>query len=105
MNRNYQKHPGYYEAILQLRPAKEELIKFVLEEFKRRPDVFISKQVDLKNGVDLYISSNQFTKHLGIKLSRKFPNSEMKTSRALYSRSRMTSKLLYRVTVLFRLKE
>ena len=100
-----QKHAQYYEAILQLRPAQEQLLQFLLEELSKRQDVFISKEVHLKNGVDIYLSSHQFTKSLGQRLKRKYKNSDLKISRTLYSRSRMTSKLLYRVTVLFRLKE
>ncbi len=98
------KHVGYYEAILQLRPVKEEIITFLSEELKKRPDVSISKQVDYKNGVDFYISSNEFTKSFGYKLKRKF-RGELVISRALYSKDSMTSKLLYRLTILFRLKE
>ena len=99
-----QKHAQYYEAILQLRPLNGSLVDFILEELKKRPDIFISKKVEYKNGIDLYLSSNAFAKKLGQKLKKKF-NGELKISRALYSTNRMTSKLLYRLTILFRLKE
>ncbi len=102
---NHPKHAGYYEAILQLRPATAPILTFISEELHKRPDVFISKEVEHKYGMDFYISSNEFTKSLGQKLKRKFKNNELILSRALYSKNKMTSKLLYRVTVLFRLKE
>ena len=99
-----EKHSGYFEAILQLKTLKQEVHTFILEELAKRPDIFISKEVPYKTGVDVYLSSNAFAKNLGQKLKKKFKG-EMKISRALYSTSRETSKLLYRLTVLFRLKE
>ncbi len=94
--------PNYYEGILQLRNPSEEVINFVRNQFKKNQKVWIAKQEKLKTGTDLYISSNKFLLSLGKKLKNSF-NGELKTSRKLHSRNRVTSKNIYRVTVLFRL--
>ena len=37
-------HKYYYEAILQLRPSKEEILDFVKNQISKRKDVFIRKK-------------------------------------------------------------
>tara|TARA_Y100000310_G_scaffold315910_1_gene367042 strand:+ start:2439 stop:2873 length:435 start_codon:yes stop_codon:yes gene_type:complete len=98
------KNPQYFEGILQLRNPNEEVISFIANQIKKRDDVFIAKQAKAKNGVDLYFSSNKFLKALGKKLQNHF-GGELKTSATLHTRSRQSSKNLYRLTVLFRLPE
>ena len=93
----------YYEGILQLRNPNEEVLNFIRNQFKNNSKVWISKQERLKTGIDLYISSNKFLLSLGKKLKKSFKG-ELKTSRKLHSRDRMTSKNVYRVAVLFRLE-
>ena len=95
-------HKDYYEGILQLRNPSEEVIRCVKNQIKKKGDVFIAKEVTQKNGVDYYISSQRFLLSLGRKLKKSF-RGELKTSRKLYTRDRITSKRVYRVTVLFRL--
>ncbi len=99
-----QKHVHYFEAILQLRPYNDEVLGFILDEIEKRPGTFISKKIEYKNGLDLYLSSNAFAKNIGQKLKKKFKGN-LVMSRALYSTSRITSKTLYRLTVLFRMEE
>jgi len=96
-------HPDYFQAIIQLRPASDELVDFVLSAIEKRNDVWISKQKVLKSGVDLYISDQKFARSLGSGLKKKFKNGVLKMSRSLYGVDRMSSKLIYRVTVCFRL--
>jgi len=102
MKKHAQLHAEYYEAIIQLRPSTEELLRFIERSISERKDVFISKILPSKNGVDIYISSQRFARSLGQKLKRRFKG-ELKITRSLYSRDRMSGKLLYRATVLFRL--
>jgi len=92
----------YYEGTLQLRNPNEEVLNFIRNQFKNNQKVWIAKEKDLKTGIDLYISSNKFLLSLGKKLKKSFKG-ELKTSRRLHSKSRITSKNVYRVTVLFRL--
>ena len=97
-------HKDYYEAIIQLRPYKKEVLDFVRNKIAKRKNVFISKETELKTGIDLYISSQKFARALGKKLKKSFKG-ELKTTRKLFSRNRQTSKDIYRVTVCFRLKQ
>jgi len=97
-------HSEYYEGILQLRNPNEEVINFIRNQFKNNEKVWIAKQEKLKTGIDLYVSSNKFLLRLGKKLKKSFKG-ELKVSRKLHSKDRMTSKTIYRVTVCFKLLE
>jgi len=96
------RHSNYYEAIIQLRPYNEELINFIITRVKARENVKIVKEVQLKTGVDLYLTDQRFARALGKELKRKFKG-KLILSRKLHTRNRMTSKNVYRVTVCFRL--
>ena len=106
-SRHQLKHANYYEAIFQLRNPGgnvEEATHFVLEAVrsKNQEGVFISKKKKVANGLDLYLSSNSFAVDTGRQLFRKF-GGELKISRKLFSQHRQTSRVLYRMTVLFRM--
>lgn len=92
----------YYEAILQLRPFDKEVFKYVQDQLSRNPHVFVSKYVEKKEGIDLYLSSKRFAKTVGQKLKRRFYGGIVKMAQKLYSRDRLRSKEVYRLTVLFR---
>ena len=94
----------YYESKLQLRPYNEEVLDYVKKRIKNRNDVSIAKEIKVKTGVDLFLTSNKFALILGKQLKKSFKG-EVKTSRKLFSMSKITSKQLWRVTVCFRLKE
>ena len=91
----------YYEAVLQLRNPNKEAIKCIINAVDKRKDVFIAKQVELKTGVDFYISSQRFTRSLG-KLLKKSFKGKLVESRKLYGLDRQRSRQIYRGTVLFR---
>ena len=103
MNENVYTKDRYYEAILQLRPNNPLLVLFVKDQLARRKNVFISKEISTKYGTDLYLTDKKFARDIARKLKQNF-NGTIKTSAALYSRDRLTSKLVYRLTVCFRLK-
>lgn len=94
----------YYEAILQLRPVSEKVLDFVLKKINARKDVFISKTVELKTGINLYLSSKKFAMALGKMLKKSF-KADIKLSRSLFSISKKTGKRLWRVTVCARFKK
>jgi len=103
--KNSNKHPEYYEAILQLRPASPKLVDFIACEIERRPDVKISKIVDFKTGIDIYLTNQRFARStLAPMIKRKF-DGKLTITKALYGRHRQTNKLIYRATILFRLNE
>jgi len=93
---------NYFEGILQLRNLNEEAMRFVQNQVKNNEKVWIAKQVEHKNGVDLYISSNKFLLSLGKKLKKSFKGELLITGK-LHTRDRMTSRDKYRMTVLFRM--
>ena len=92
----------YYEAILQLRPKNKELLDYVRNQILKN-NISIAKEINKKYGVDLYLSSRKFTTALARKLKKNFKGT-VKVSRSLYTRDRQTSKEVYRITILFRLK-
>lgn len=96
-------HNSYYEATLQIRPYKQEVLRFILEEIGKRKDVFIAKTEELKTGIDIFISSQKFARSLGKKLNERF-DGKLTISRQINRLDRQTGVILYRGTVLFRLK-
>ena len=92
------KHPGYYEAILQLRDVSPEITEFAKEEIKRI-GLRIAKTVKLKNGVDYYLTDTAPTRSLGRQLQEKF-GGELKFTASLYGQK--DGQDIYRTTVLFR---
>jgi len=94
-------HSKYFEGTLQLRNQTEEIEKFVLSEIKKKDNVWIAKTTDLKNGVDLDLSSNKFLLDIGRKLKNRFPG-VLKKSSTLYSVNKQTSKEVHRGCILFR---
>jgi nonsense-mediated mRNA decay protein 3 len=93
----------YYEAILQIRSAPEDVHEAVIKAVREAgaKGVFVSRVASTKNGKDYYLSSKRFTVNLGRKLKKRFKG-QIKLSRKLYGKDRQTSRLLYRVTVLYR---
>ena len=96
------KHPQYFEGILQLRNPTDELIDWVKNQIATDGKAFISKEEQVQNGVDYYMSSQTYLRALGKKIIQKFQG-VMKSSRSLHTVSRDTGRRLYRVNVLFKL--
>ncbi len=92
------KHPGYYEAILQLRDISPE-IKLFAEDEINRASIPVTKVVKVKNGCDFYLADRQFTKALGRQLQQRFGGESTITASLV---GRKDSKGVYRLTVLFR---
>ena len=95
-------HSLYYEAIIQLRKPTQEVFDFVYSQIYERKNIFISKEVQLKTGVDLYISDQRFARSLGARLKKAFGGTVV-ISRSLYGLSKSTGKTVYRLTVCYRL--
>ena len=96
-----EKGPTYFEGKLQLRNPTPEVINYVRKKIAQNKQVWIAKEKKVRNGIDFWLSSNKFLLDLGNKLKKRFVGI-LKTSKKLHTQHKVTSKLLYRGTVLFR---
>lgn len=96
-----EKGPMYFEGKLQLRNPSPEVISWVRKQIAQNPGIWIAKEEKAANGIDFYASSNKFLLSLGKKLNQRF-SGILKTSKKLHTQDKITSRLLYRVTVLFK---
>lgn len=95
------RHPEYFEGILQLRNISQEVYDWVYDTIERENKSTIAKEKLVTNGYDLYLADQHYLQALGKRLKLRFAG-EYEVSKKLHSRDRMTGKTLYRVTVLFR---
>lgn len=95
-----QQHANYYEAIIQLRPLDPRFLEFVRDECDRQGSL-IAKVVEFKFGFDVYMDSRKLAVQIGKLLKKKFKG-KVTVSKTLHTRHRVTSKLVYRITVLFK---
>ncbi len=93
-------HKNYYEAIIQLRPEKKEVLDFIMKQIEKN-NIYVSKTVQFKTGLDIYVSSQKFAQQLLRKLKKSFKGKGSST-RSLFTQHRLTSKKVYRVTILFK---
>ena len=91
----------YFEGILQLRNISNEVIEFAVKEIEKNENMHIAKIIRVTNGVDIYVYPQKLLRSLGSKLQHHF-SGQLIVSRKLHTRSRVTSKDLYRVNMLFR---
>ena len=92
-----------YNGILQLRNPTPEITKYVADELRKGvlKNVHCIKEQDVTNGRDYQMTDAQWTRSLGRRLQDKF-GGELEETAKLVTKSRETSKDLYRTTVLFR---
>ncbi len=93
-------HAAYFEGILQVRDASEEIIDEILQTVKRDARAVVTRIKTVKGGYDLYFSSQHYLRALGKKLQQKCGGT-LKVTATLHTRSKM-GKDLYRITVLWR---
>jgi NMD protein affecting ribosome stability and mRNA decay len=91
----------YFEGILQIRDGSKELLAWIHNRITADGKARVAKEKKVKNGVDLYITDQHYLQSLGRKIKEKF-SGILKTSMRLHTVDKMTSKHLYRVTVLFK---
>ena len=89
----------YFEAIIQLRGSDDEIFSEVVKDIEKEKAI-ISKVKEIKQGVDLYISSKKAVIKVGKKLKKKF-GGVIKISNKVHSRDRDTQKDIKRLTLCF----
>lgn len=93
----------YFEGVLQLRGVDERIINWVFRDIEKRErgGVFAQDVVELKNGLDIKLTSQKYLQALGAKLKKKFKGT-VKITRTLFTRNKQTSKPVYRLTLLYK---
>ena len=51
---------GYYEAIIQIRPADKDVFGYAIHLIEKRKNVFISRIESEKFGHDIYVSDRKY---------------------------------------------
>ncbi len=91
----------YFEGVLQIRGGNNELLDWIQDRIKKDGKAAITKAKKVKNGFDLYLTNQHYLQSLGRKLKQNF-SGILKISQRLHTVDWVTSKHLYRVTVLFK---
>ena len=85
----------YFEAKLQIRPAKEKILNFV-KTYCEESGMFISKIEEEKYGYDIYLNDQKEARNLGNILKREF-GGELKISKKIFGKR--DGRDIYRATV------
>tara|TARA_Y100000310_G_scaffold319710_1_gene375316 strand:+ start:4116 stop:4448 length:333 start_codon:yes stop_codon:yes gene_type:complete len=93
---------NYFEAKIQLRPYSDEVFNWIEKQMGKRNETYVAKIVELKQGIDIYVTSQKFARQLVPKFKKRFRGGEVKSTRTLHTRDKQRSKNVYRVTVLLR---
>ena len=96
------RNKDYFEGILQLRNIDNEVVEFAIGEIEKNENAYIAKVKKVTNGVDVYVSPQKLLRSLGNKLQSHF-GGHLMVSKKLHTRSKETSRDLYRVNMLFRI--
>ncbi len=92
------KQGDYFEGILQLRNPNMKLIGYVHSYCKKNNMLVNEKKA--KNGLDIKITDRRKIQELGHNLQKQFGGT-LKINPQTYSKDRQTSKVIYRVNVLY----
>jgi len=92
------KNPSYFDF---LKNVIDEINNFIKEEFNEDDKQYVSKMVDQKNGVDMYLSTIELMNHIISHLKPKY-NYILKRSKKLVGRDRQKGKGIYRLKALMK---
>ena len=96
-----EKPPDYFEGILQLRDVSDEVMDWVHDEIQASGRAKIANVKEVHGGIDVYLSSNSYLRSLGKKMQDRF-GGILKVTKKIHTRDTITSKDVWRITVLFR---
>ncbi len=94
------KQSRYYEGILQLRNPNAEIISFIKSQL-RKENVYVTQEVHVAEGIDIYVTSRKFLRTLANRLKGQFGGSASLSAR-IHTKDRQTQKDVYRVSLLYR---
>jgi len=94
-------HKDYFEGILQIRESTPQLIDWVRKRIIADGKARIAKEKKTTNGIDLYISDQHYLQNLGKKI-KEHHGGTITVSTRLHTVHKMTSRHLYRITVLYK---
>ncbi len=90
-----------HSAKIQIRPNNKKLIGYVLTKIEKER-INITKQKELKEGIDIHIDNATFAVSLSKKFKSEFKG-ETKITRSLIGENKTKGKRIYRLTVLLRI--
>ncbi len=96
-----EKPPTYFEGVLQLRDVTDEVLDWTHDEIVRAGRARIAKIKEFKHGIDIYLSDQHYMQSLGRQLQQRF-GGILKITGRQFTTDHMTSRQIYRMTVLFR---
>ncbi len=106
--KNLQKNsPKYFQGTIQIRGNDFNQIKKIVDlaQSKFSDSIhFISKIEEVKGGIDLYSSSNKFSRKIG-KWLYENNGGELVEAEKLFTRDKLRSKDVFRLTVTYRIPE
>jgi len=96
----------YYEGILQIRNPKQEAIDYIHRDIAYNADqkVKITKMVEHKNGIDIYLTSQKYAQAIAKRLHNEFGGSITLSSR-VHTRDTKKNKDLKRISILYVIPE
>jgi NMD protein affecting ribosome stability and mRNA decay len=94
---------NYWEAKIQLRPFRDDVFDYIEKQIaKTNHEVELTRIEELKEGIDIYMTSQKFARTLGPKLRKRFPKGTLKMTKSIHTRDKLRSRNVYRATILFR---
>ena len=99
----YEDHGQAFNGILQLRNPTDDILRLIEYEIAKNHSKgwYCIKKYRVNNGFDYNFNAAQFARYIGKKLQQ-ISGGQTEITARLVTRSRQTSKDLYRITVLFR---
>ena len=90
----------YFEAVIQLRPARDDALTFLRNELRKqeKKGIFTNNETKVAQGIDFEITDQTYAKVLARKLKEQF-GARVSKNEKLFSRSSQTSKDIFRLAV------
>lgn len=98
------KRSKYYEAIVQFRGVREEIIDAFVHFISKEKDEAITDEKEIDSGLDFYVTGKRVAEQAVRSLVKDYGGTYL-VSPKLYSLDKQTSKKLYRLTIIYKQPE